>query len=156
MLLEPPAVLSTLSNAAICAMLSSVAWLPLSASWRDAAARRRRRSAAIAATAGTVLLAIAARVLFGPGAPLTPHLAAWVWLAGFAAATLGIVGVASAVSRWVYGAGWWLHAEGDTAADRRRWTLVPLVVSAFCAVVLGWGYNLLAVAAVAAAEVAAR
>jgi hypothetical protein len=151
LLFEPPALVPALSNAAICAGLSSIVWLPLSASWRDPAGRRRRLSAAITATAAFALLGLAARVLFGRGAELSTGLAPWVWLAGFALVTAGIAGVASAVTRLVFGQGWWSHADGDSASDRARWTFVPLVVSSAAGVVLGWGYNLLAVAAAAAA-----
>ncbi|HEY8615974.1 hypothetical protein [Phenylobacterium sp.] len=151
MLLEPPGLFSALMNGAVCSAIAAIVWLPLSASWRDPAGRLRRRSSAISVAAGSVMTALAVRLLAGTGPLLTPGQAVWVWLAGFLVATAAIAGAAALVTRFIIGQGWWAQVDADTQGDRKRWRLVPVVVSGFAALVLGWGYGLFAAAAAAAA-----
>lgn len=146
-MLAPPTAISAAVDGLFWAAAASILWAPLAVSWRAHLIRRRRRVRAIACTLAFAVLGLIVRVLLPNVAAVGPGLALLIWEMSFAATSVFLVLASDLRMKKRHSAGHWDVATSPEAGwHRTRWRLAPLVVCSAAAVIVGFGYNMAAVA----------
>lgn len=142
-----PSILTPLADGLFWACVASAIWLPLSASYRNRAARRHRLFAGLTLSVLALPLGLMFQA-FAPHARHTEpsHAIGW-WLAGFILAGLTILGVTMGIRGLTGRSGYTSPSAEDSADELMRWRRAPPAIAVVVMLVAGGAYHLAMIAA---------